>query len=154
MNIYIKNGIQLPAFDAEMLAQGKLIIVPFTQTLKQGQKFWLYPSQKLPHNLSLEQYYQPQYLTSARTVFDRFTKYPIELKSWARCEKYWRITHQQKHLLPQIAQSTIWNLSALDYLFNIYQVLKLYIFQVHRLSLPYKVNIAPSLGAYYWSKDI
>jgi len=33
MNIQIMNGIQLPAFDIEMLALGKLIVVPFKQFL-------------------------------------------------------------------------------------------------------------------------
>ena len=55
------NGIKLPAFDVEMLTLGKLIVVPFRQHTKEGKVFWLYPSQKLPDDLSLEQYYQPEY---------------------------------------------------------------------------------------------
>ncbi|MBV6623255.1 MAG: DUF1802 family protein [Rivularia sp. (in: Bacteria)] len=156
MNIYIKNGIQLPAFDVEMLSQGKLIIVPFIKTLKQGQTFWLYPSQKLPHNLSLEEYYQPQYLTSAKSALDRYTKFPLNLITWARCEKYWRINPSQKYLLPKIAQSSIWNLSALEYFFSKSknQVLKLYILRVYRLSIPHVVNVATSSGFFYWSKTV
>ncbi len=153
MDIQIKNGIQLPAFDVEMLSQGKLIIVPFIKTLQEGWTFWLYPTQKLPENLSFEQYYQPQYLTSAKTAFDRYTKYPIQLKTWARCEKYWRIHSEQKFLLAKIAQSTIWNLSALEHLFSQHQVIKLYILRVHRLSVPHVVDVAPSPGAFYWSKN-
>ena len=154
MNIHIKKGIQIPAFDVEMLSQGKLIIVPFIKTLRQGEIFWLYPSQKLPHDLSLEQYYQPQFLTSAKSAFDRYTKFPLNLTTWARCENYWRINPSQKYLLPKIAQSSIWNLSALEYFFSKSKnhVLKLYILRVHRLSLPHVVNVATSPGFFYGSK--
>lgn len=154
MNIHIKKGIQIPAFDVEMLSQGKLIVVPFIKTLRQGEIFWLYPSQKLPHDLSLEQYYQPQFLTSAKSAFDRYTKFPLNLTTWARCENYWRINPSQKYLLPKIAQSSIWNLSALEYFFckSKNHVLKLYILRVHCLSLPHVVNVATPPGFFYGSK--
>ncbi len=48
MSIAIINGIQIPAFDVEMLTIGKLIVVPFNQFQKEGKVFWLYPGQKLP----------------------------------------------------------------------------------------------------------
>ncbi|MGI8503078.1 MAG: DUF1802 family protein [Hassallia sp.] len=153
MSIQIINGIQLPAFDVEMLTLGKLIAVPFNQSQKEGNAFWLYPSQKLPYNLSPEQYYQPEYLTNAKIALGKYTTFPIHLKAWARCEYHWRINPEQKHLLPKIAQSTIWNLSALEHMFEQYQVLKLLMLRVYRLSNYCIVNVPPEPGAFYWSKS-
>ncbi|AFZ04400.1 DUF1802 family protein [Calothrix sp. PCC 6303] len=151
MNIH--NGIQLAAFDVEMLALGKLILVPFHQTLKEGKAFWLYPSQQLTNNLSLEQYYKPEYLTSAKKTLVKYSKFPIQIQAWASCEKYWRINCEQKHLLPKIAQSTIWNLSALEHIFEQHQVLKILILRVFRLSNPCMVNLPVEVGHFYWSKS-
>lgn len=153
MSIQIINGIQLPAFDVEMLILGKLIAVPFNQSQKEGKAFWLYPSQKLPYNLSLEQYYQPEYLTNAKMALAKYTTFPIHLKAWARCERHWHINPEQKHLLLKIAQSTIWNLSALEHMFEQYQVLKLLMLRVYRLSNYCIVNVPPEPGAFYWSKS-
>ncbi len=152
MSIQIINGIQLPAFDVEMLTLGKLIVVPFIQSLKEGKVFWLYPSQKLPSSLDIKQYYQPKYLIKAAHSLTQHTKFPIHIKAWARCERYWRINPDQKHLLPQIAQSTIWNVSALEHIFEQNQVLKLLILRVYRLSMPCIVNIPVDPGFFYWSK--
>ncbi len=151
MSIQIVNGIQLPAFDVELLTSGKLIAVPFIQSLKEGKVFWLYPSQKLPNALSLEQYYKPEYLTNAKTSLARYATYPIQLKAWGRCERHWRINPDQKHLLPKIAQSTVWNLSALEHIFEQHQVLKLLILRVYYLSNPCIINVATNPGAFYWT---
>ncbi|BAZ28999.1 hypothetical protein NIES4074_14360 [Cylindrospermum sp. NIES-4074] len=153
MSIKINNGIQLPAFDVEMLSLGRLIAVPFNQSYKEGKVFWLYPSQKLPYNLTLEQYYQLEYLTKADSSFRNFTTYPIHLKAWARCERQWRINSEQKHLLPKIAQSTIWNLTALEHIFEQYQVLKLLIVRVYRLSSSCIVNVPVKPGEFYWPQS-
>jgi hypothetical protein len=153
MSIQIINGIQLPAFDVEMLTLGKLIAVPFIQSQKEGKAFWLYPSQKLPLNLSLEQYYQPEYITKAESSLIQYQTHPIHIKAWARCERHWRINPEQKHLLPKIAQSTIWNMNALEHMFEQHKVLKLLILRLYRLSNPCIVNIPPEPGAFYWSKS-
>ncbi len=153
MSIHIIKGIQLPAFDLEMLTLGKLIAVPFKDSKTEGKQLWLYPSQKLPNNLSLDEYYKPEYLAQAKTVVAKYSTYPIHLKAWANCERYWRINPDQKHLLPKIAQSTIWNLSALEHIFEQYQVLKLLILRVYHLSSPCIVNLPVDIGAFYWPKS-
>ncbi|MEI6368329.1 MAG: DUF1802 family protein [Nostocales cyanobacterium ELA608] len=140
MSIQIINGIQLPAFDVEMLALGKLIVVPFKQFQPEGKASWLYPCQQLPNNLSLEEYYQPEYLAKARNSWAKYSTYPIHLKFWARCEYQWRINPEQKDILPKIAQSTIWNLTALENIFEQQKVLKLLILRVYHLSKPCIVN--------------
>jgi Domain of unknown function (DUF1802) len=152
MSIQIIKGIQLPAFDVELLSLGKLIVVPFKQYRSEGEVFWLYPSQQLPFNLELEQYYQPEYLTKARESVVRYTRYPIEIKAWARCEHHWHINPEQKHLLSIIAQSTVWNLSALEDIFEQCQVLKLLILRVYRLSNPSIVKIRTAPGKFYFPK--
>lgn len=157
MSIQIINGIQLPAFDVELLTLGKLIAVPFIQHRKEGQVFWLYPSQDLPFGLSAEQYYQPEYLVNAKEVLRISSTLPIQIKTWGRCEYHWRINPENRHLLPKIAQSTIWNLSALEYIFQQHQVLKLLIVRVYRLSQPCVVNVSTESGSFYWphqSEDV
>jgi hypothetical protein len=153
MSIQIINGIQLPAFDVEMLALGKLIVVPFKQFQPEGKASWLYPCQQLPNNLSLEEYYQPEYLAKARNSWAKYSTYPIHLKFWARCEYQWRINPEQKDILPKIAQSTIWNLTALENIFEQQKVLKLLILRVYHLSKPCIVNTPTDTGSFYWTKS-
>ena len=154
MSIQIMNGIQLPAFDVEMLALGKLIVVPFKQFQPEGKASWLYPCQQLPNNLSLEEYYQPEYLAKARNSWAKYSTYPIHLKFWARCEYQWRINNpEQKDILPKIAQSTIWNLTALENIFQQQKVLKLLILRVYHLSKPCIVNTPTDTGSFYWTKS-
>lgn len=153
MSIQIINGIQLPAFDVEMLALGKLIVVPFKQFQPEGKASWLYPCQQLPNNLSLEEYYQPEYLAKARNSWAKYSTYPIHLKFWARCEYQWRINPEQKDLLLKVAQSTIWNLSALENIFQQQKVLKLLILRVYHLSKPCIVNTPTDTGSFYWTKS-
>jgi hypothetical protein len=153
MNIQIINGIQLPAFDVEMLALGKLIVVPFKQFQSEGKSFWLYPCQKLPNNLSLEEYYQPEYLAKAENALSKYSTYPVHLKFWARCEYQWRINPDQKYLLPKIAQSTIWNLNGLENIFEQQKVLKFLILRVYYLYKPCIVNLPVDSGSFYWNKS-
>lgn len=152
MNNQIIKGIQLPAFDVEMLNMGKLIAVPFKQYLREGEVLWLYPSQQLPFNLELEQYYQPEYLINAKKSVVRYARYPIEIQAWARCEYHWHINPDQKHLLSKVAQSTVWNLSALEHIFEQHQVIKLLILRVYRLSNPSIVKIRTAPGTFYFPK--
>ncbi|MEG4961735.1 MULTISPECIES: DUF1802 family protein [unclassified Microcoleus] len=150
MNLGIIKGIQLPACDVDLLTLGRLIAVPFRQNIREGEVIWLYPSQHLPDKLSLAQYYQTQYLTKAESAFAELQTYPIQIKVWARCEYHWRINPQQKYLLDKIAKSTVWKLEALEHIFEQYQVLKLLILRVYRLSNPCVVNVQTESGAFYW----
>ncbi|QYX33442.1 DUF1802 family protein [Sphaerospermopsis torques-reginae] len=152
MSIQIINGIQLPAFDVEMLGLGKLFLVPFKQFLHQGKSFWLYPSVTIPNNLTLQEYYQPQYVEKAKTSVSKYSTYPVNIKFWGRCEYYWRINPDQQDILPKIAQSTIWNLSALEKIFEQHRVLKLAILRVYHLSKPCIINIPVDSGSFYWTK--
>lgn len=150
MSIEIFKGIQLPAFDLEMLNLGKSIAVPFKQSVSEGQVFWLCPSQQIPMGLTLEQYYKPEYLTAAKVSLDKSTFPPIEVPTWGKCEYHWQIHPNNKQLLLKIAQSTIWNLSALEQLFAQHQVLKLLFLRVHRLAEPCIINSLPQLGSFFW----
>ncbi|KAF3888962.1 MULTISPECIES: DUF1802 family protein [Nostocales] len=152
MSSPIINGIQLPAFDVEMLSLGKLIVVPFVQFQKEGRAFWLYPSQNLPLNLSLEEYYQPEYLNRAKSVFAKYKTHPFHIQAWARCEQHWRINSEQKHFLSKIARATVWNLNALELMFDQYQVIKMLILRVYRLSTPCIINSPTDPGAFFWPK--
>lgn len=153
MSIQIVNGIQLSAFDVELLTLGKLIAVPFIQHRKEGQVFWLYPSQQLPFGLSAEQYYQPEYLANAKDALSRCATLPIQIKAWGRCEHHWRINPENRHLLPKIALSTVWNLSALEHIFDQHRVLKLLILRVYRLTMPCIASVSTEAGAFYWPQS-
>jgi Domain of unknown function (DUF1802) len=152
MNIQIIKGIQLPAFDLELLTSSKLIFVPFRQYARKGEFFWLYPSQELPDNLTLEQYYQPEYVSDAKFCFDQCSNYPLQIKAWGLCEDHLHINSDQKHLLAMIAQLSAWNLTALEHIFNRFQVLKLLIMRVYFLPSPCIVNEQVQQGYFYWPK--
>jgi hypothetical protein len=152
MSIQIFKGIQLPAFDLEMLNLGKLIAVPFKQSVAEGQMFWLYPSQQLPMSLALEQYYKPEYLTAAKASLDKTSVAPIQLATWGQCEYHWQIHPNNKHLLPRIAQSTLWNLITLEHLFEQHKVLKLLFLRVYRFPEPCVINSLPQPGSFFWSQ--
>lgn len=152
MNIQIIKGIQLPAFDLELLTSGKLIFVPFRQYTRKGEIFWLYPSQEMPDNLTLEQYYQPESVSDAKFCFDECSNYPLQIKAWGLCENHLHINFDQKHLLATIAQSSTWNLTALDHIFNRFQILKLLILRVYLLASPCIVNEHVEQGYFYWPK--
>jgi len=156
MSIQITRGIQLSAFDVEMLTSGRLIAVPFKQYRKNGEIFWLYPCQQLPDNLSWEQYYQPEYLIKAENSLAKCQSYPRQIEVWGRCEEHWHVTPEQKHLLPQIAASTVWNLTALEDMFERHQVLKLLFLRVYRLSSPCLVKVPPKPAPFFFpqSEDV
>lgn len=152
MDTYFKNGIQLPAYDVELLASGRLIAVPFKHTLKPGQAFWLYPSQQFPGDLSLAEYYKPEHQEAAKVALRKYSTAPIELHNWAVCESHCHIHAKDKHLLPKIAQTTIWNREALERLLEQTQVLKLLFLKVHHLPKPCIVNTLTEPGIFFWAK--
>ncbi|MBD2059784.1 DUF1802 family protein [Oculatella sp. FACHB-28] len=152
MSIQIFKGIQLPALDLEMLNLGKLIAIPFKQSVSEGQVFWLYPSQQLPSDLTLEQYYKPEYLSFASRSLQKSAIAPVQMPTWGQCEYHWQIHSNNKHLLPKIAQSTIWNLSALEHLFGQHNVLKMLFLRVHYFSEPCVVNSLLQSGYFFWTQ--
>lgn len=150
MQTHISKGLQLPAFDVEMMGTGKLIAVPFKQYVADGQMFWLYPSQQLPFNVRLEQYYLADYLEYARESFDRASKLPLEIEFCAASVYHWHIYPNQRHLLPILERSTIWNFNALDEILEKSEVLKLLFLRVFRLPEKVVINHAPKTGSYFW----
>ncbi|MGB7274194.1 MAG: DUF1802 family protein [Geitlerinemataceae cyanobacterium] len=146
----INKGIQLPALDVELLTLGKLIAIPFKAFVKEGDTFWLYPSRQLPENLAIEDYYQSDYLDLAKTSISKCLDLPIQIKAWGRCEKYWRIHVDRKNVLPQIAESNIWNSKALEKIFEKHQCLKILIVRVYWLSQPCTINSLPGYSNFYF----
>ncbi|MBW4541190.1 MAG: DUF1802 family protein [Myxacorys chilensis ATA2-1-KO14] len=150
MSIQIIKGIQIPAFDVEMLSLGKLIAIPFKQYVPEGQAFWLYPSQHIPSNLTREEYYQPEFLSNAQETCKRYSRAPVLIKTWASAEYHWHMHSHTKELLLQVARSTVWNVTALEHMFEENQVLKLLFLRVHRLPEPMLVNAPPQSSPYYF----
>jgi hypothetical protein len=150
MSIQIFKGIQLPAFDIEMLNLGKVIAVPFKQHISEGQTLWIYPSKQLPLDLSLEQYYKTEYLTAAKVSLEKSAVAPMQVSTWGVCACHWQIHPNNKHFLSEIAQSTVWNLNALEHIFEQHKVLKLLFLRVYRFSEPCIVNLPPQQGSFFW----
>jgi hypothetical protein len=86
MSIQIFKGIQLPTFDIEMLNLGKLVAVPFKQSILENEVFWLYPSQQIFLSLAPDQYYQADYLALAEYSLKKNANLPIQIETWGRCE--------------------------------------------------------------------
>jgi hypothetical protein len=148
----INKGIQLPSLDVELLTLGKLIAIPFKAFVREGDTFWLYPSRQLPENMDCADYYKPEYLDLARTAISSCLELPVQIKAWGRCEKYWRINIDRKNILPQISESNIWNLKALEYFVDQHQCLKLLILRVYWLSQPCTINSLPGYSNFYFPK--
>lgn len=152
MTICIIKGIQLPAFDVELLSSGELIAVPFKQYQREGETVWLYPCDHLPDNLTLVEYYQPKYLAKAEKSIAVNRTHPLQIKTWASCDFHWHITAEKKHFLPKVAESTVWNLTALEQIFEQYNILKLLFLRVYNLSKPGIVNVQPKPGNFFFPK--
>ena len=153
MSIQIIKGIQLPVFDVEMLNLGKLIAVPFKQYIPDRQAFWLYPVQQIPFGLEIEEYYKAEYINAAKKTLAKYSTEPVVMATWAYSEYHWHIHPSNKHLLPRIAQSTIWTLNALENIFDQFQVLKLLFLRVYRLAEPCIINTPAQPSVYYWASS-
>jgi hypothetical protein len=152
MSIQIFKGIQIPTFDLDMLNLGRLIVVPFKQHIPEGQTFWLYPSQSIPLGLPLEQYYKQEYLSTAAVAINKSATSPLQIRTWGRCEHHWQIHSNNKHLLSRLSQSTIWNLNALESIFDQHKALKLLFLRVYSFSKPCVINSLPQSGSFFWLK--
>jgi len=146
----INKGIQIPALDVELLTLGKLIPVPFKAFVREGERFWLYPSRQLPENLAIEDYYQPDYLDLARIAISKCWQSPVQIKAWGRCEKHWRINIDRKNILPQIVEENVWNINALEKIFEKNECLKILIVRVYWLSQPCTINSVPRHSNFYF----
>lgn len=146
----INKGIQIPALDVKLLTLGKLIAVPFKAFVREGERFWLYPSSQLPENLAIEDYYQPDYLDLARIAISKCLDSPVQIKAWGRCEKHWRINIDRKNILPKIAEANVWNINALEKIFEKNECLKILIVRVYLLSQPCTINSVPKHSNFYF----
>lgn len=143
------KGIQLPAFDLEMLCQGRLIAVPFKQHLREGEALLLYPTSQLPGGMKLEEYYQAQYAELATNLRQGIAHGFVTIQAWGEVVGHWRINPEARHLLPKIAKANIWNLNALDSLFGTHKAIKFVILRVYSLSKPLPVQAVPYKPFYF-----
>lgn len=149
----IFKGLQLPAFDVEMLGLGKIIAVPFKQSVPEGQAFWLYPTQRLPAGMSLANYYQAEFFEAAEKASDRSINIPLELNFWGVVDYQWSISRNQQHLLSSIARSTIWLPLALEKILADTGSLKLLFLRAYQLPDPLIVKELSPPGSYVFLSD-
>lgn len=150
MNCMITKGIQIPAYDLELLRLGKLIAVPFKHYQRPEQPFWLYPGQLIPADLKIEHYYKEEYIESAEKAFSRSQVFPLRLSYWASIDEYWHIYPAEQEILPKLSQSTIWSLQALETILANNQVIRLLFLRVHRLSQDSIIRRHTEPGPYFW----
>lgn len=153
MNINLIRGIQLPAFDVEMLNIGRIIAVPFKQYMPEQERFWVYPCQSLPLDMSIQNYYQSEYWEWAEQSSRKSQESPIQLTSWATADYHWHIYPGDHNLLKAIAQNSIWNLSALEKILEQNQVLRLLFLRVYRLDSPCLIHQVSQAGSYFWPHE-
>lgn len=131
-SILIYNALCLPAPDIEALIQGRMIAAMPRKLLNTGQKFALYPLDYSTNQLSIEQYYHPNFLSIAQNALiqlnsqgillqpkqisllknEEQSKLPllsyetVSIKAWAKCE-HCQILDPTKNL-DILSQLTIW----------------------------------------------
>jgi hypothetical protein len=149
----LKKGIQLPAFDIEMLNLGKLIVVPYKQYLSQDQEFFLYPSSHLPLGMKCEEYYKDEYIDKAKVSLSNSQAAPIPIRSWARTNFDLHLYDVNKGLLDSISTSTIWRQKALERILDEHGVLRILFLRVFKLSNVFNFTLSPPLGDFCWAEE-
>ncbi|MDF5735527.1 MULTISPECIES: DUF1802 family protein [unclassified Nostoc] len=137
-SILIYNALCLPAPDIEALIQGRMIAAMPRKLLNNGQKFAFYPLDYLTNQLSIEQYYHPNFLATAQSALTQLNSQDIllqpkqisllqneeqlqlpllshktvSIKAWARCE-HCQILDKTKPL-DILSKLTIWTPEAFE----------------------------------------
>ncbi|WP_448267162.1 DUF1802 family protein [Nostoc sp. DSM 114159] len=136
--ILIYNALCLPAADIEALIQGRIIVAMPRKLLNNGQRFALYPLDYSTNQLSIKQYYHPNFLPIAQSALTQLNSKGIllqpkqirllqnqeqlqlpllphktvSIKAWAKCEGC-QILDKTKNL-DILSQLTIWKPEAFE----------------------------------------
>ncbi|MEH2004557.1 DUF1802 family protein [Nostoc sp.] len=137
-SVLIYNALCLSAPDIEALIEGRMIVAMPRKLLNTGQKFALYPLDYSTNQLSIEQYYHPNFLPIAQNALTQLNSQSILLKpkqisllkneeqlklpllshktvlikAWAKCERCQIL--DKTNNLDILSQLTIWKPEAFE----------------------------------------
>ncbi|MBC1237879.1 DUF1802 family protein [Nostoc sp. 2RC] len=111
-SVVINTAICLPAPDIEALIQGRVIVAMCKNYIVPERQFALYPSDGSINILPVDQYYQSNFLTTAKTTLAQVSAETISVRAWVRCEKCEPLDNTES--LSALSRLTIWTTEALQ----------------------------------------
>ncbi|MBD2678954.1 MULTISPECIES: DUF1802 family protein [Nostoc] len=141
-SVVINTAICLPAPDIEALIQGRVIVAMCKNYIVPERQFALYPSDGSINILPVDQYYQSNFLTTAKTILAQVSAETISVRAWVRCEKCEPLDNTES--LSALSRLTIWTTEALqEILTQRHNIFLLYLRVYHLpkvITLSIKVN--------------
>ncbi|MFN6513378.1 MAG: DUF1802 family protein [Nostoc sp. CreGUA01] len=141
-SVVINTAICLPAPDIEALIQGRVIVAMCKNYIVPERQFALYPTDGSINILPVEQYYQSNFLTTAKTTLAQVSAETISVRAWVRCEKCEPLDNTES--LSALSRLTIWTTEALqEILTQRHNIFLLYLRVYHLpkvITLSIKVN--------------
>ncbi|RCJ14823.1 hypothetical protein A6S26_09155 [Nostoc sp. ATCC 43529] len=141
-SVVINTAICLPAPDIEALIQGRVIVAMCKNYIVPERQFALYPSDGSINILPVDQYYQSNFLTTAKTILAQVSAETISVRAWVRCEKCEPLDNTES--LSALSPLTIWTTEALqEILTQRHNIFLLYLRVYHLpkvITLSIKVN--------------
>jgi len=147
------RGIQIPVLDLELLNLGKCIAIPYKQFLSEGDRVWLCPSRQHTYDLPLEQCYSSAYQKIAQNLLQKYENGPIHLKTWAHVDQHWHIYNPDPQFFRQFCQGIPWEPTALQSIFEQYEVLKILILRVYHLPAPSQIQTLPKPAPFHFGTN-
>ncbi|MBX9258914.1 DUF1802 family protein [Desmonostoc muscorum CCALA 125] len=111
-SVVINTAICLPAPDIEALIQGRVIVAMCKNYIVPERQFALYPTDASINIVPVDQYYQSNFLTTAKTALAQASAETISVKAWAKCEKCEPLHNTES--LSALSPLTIWTTEALQ----------------------------------------
>ena len=142
-SIAINTAFRLPAPDIEALIDGRIITAMPRIFISPGRQFALYPSDTSINLLPTEQYYCPNFLSTAQKAVAKLNSQTVLLQAWARCEFCQIIDNAES--LDILSQLTVWTRKALQAICSQRNHIFLAYLRVYRLpqSVEMPVNANP-----------
>jgi len=141
-SVIINTAICLPAPDIEALIQGRVIVAMCKNYIVPERQFALYPSDGSINILPVDQYYQSNFLSTAKTILAQVSAETISVRAWVRCEKCEPLDNTES--LSALSRLTIWTTEALqEILTQRHNIFLLYLRVYHLpkvITLSIKVN--------------
>lgn len=139
-DIVIYKAFRLPAPDIEALLQGRSIAAISNKFINR-EKFALYSTDTLMNQLSVEQYYQLNFLNVAQKTITKLAnknKRNIIIKAWAKCEWCHNINPKS---IDRLSQLTIWTKEALGEILARRKTIFLAYLRIYHLSDPIEILV-------------
>jgi hypothetical protein len=141
-SVVINTAICLPAPDIEALIQGRAIAAMSKKYIVPERQFALCPVDASINVLPVEEYYQSNFLTIAKTALAQLNTENISIKAWVRCEKCEPIHNTES--LSALSPLTIWTTESLQERLVQKQNIFLLYLRVYQLPKPITLSVKPN----------